>query len=75
METIAPEVESSEQSDAFTLTAHDRCDSCGSQAYVRAVMEHGELLFCAHHAKKHHAKLEPMIKEWHDESHRLVNAS
>jgi hypothetical protein len=35
------------------------------------VTEHGELLFCAHHAKKHHDKLSPIIKEWHDESHRL----
>lgn len=74
MDTIEHTVEASDQSADFTLTAHDRCDSCGSQAYVRAVTEHGELLFCAHHAKKHHAKLEPVIKEWHDESHRLVSA-
>ncbi len=26
-----------------TLTAHDRCDSCGAQAYVRVTLEHGEL--------------------------------
>lgn len=29
------------------LTAADRCDRCGAQAYVR--LDNG-LLFCAHHA-------------------------
>lgn len=70
METLAQEVEDHGQ-DNGALTAHDRCDSCGSQAYVRAITEHGELLFCSHHAKKHHEKLSPIVKEWHDESHRL----
>ena len=35
------------------LTALDRCDRCGAQAQVRAVLEHGELLFCGHHARQH----------------------
>jgi len=35
------------------LTALDRCDRCGAQALVRAVLEHGELLFCGHHARQH----------------------
>ena len=35
------------------LNAVDRCDRCGAQAYVRAVMLNGgELLFCGHHAKE-----------------------
>jgi hypothetical protein len=38
------------------LTATDRCDRCGSQAYVRIVMDveegSGELLFCSHHGRK-----------------------
>lgn len=71
METLAHKVDETAKDSAFTLTAHDRCDSCGSQAYVRVVMDSGELLFCAHHAKKHHEKLSPMAREWHDESHRL----
>lgn len=75
MNTLEQNVAETEDENNHTLTAHDRCDSCGSQAYVRAVTAHGELLFCAHHAKKHHAKLEPVIKEWHDESHRLVSAN
>ncbi len=35
------------------LTALDRCDRCSAQAYVRAVMGSGELLFCAHHWREH----------------------
>lgn len=53
------------------LSALDRCDSCGAQAYVRVVLGGSELLFCAHHARKHEAKLRPMAEVWHDESHRL----
>ncbi|GAB2551987.1 DUF7455 domain-containing protein [Leucobacter ruminantium] len=53
------------------LSALDRCDSCGAQAYVRAVLSGSELLFCAHHAHKHEAKLRPMAEVWHDESHKL----
>ncbi|MBK0421265.1 hypothetical protein JD292_04120 [Leucobacter sp. CSA2] len=53
------------------LSALDRCDSCGAQAYVRVVLGGSELLFCAHHATKHEAKLRPMAESWHDESHRL----
>ena len=54
------------------LSALDRCDSCGAQAYVRAVLNGSELLFCAHHAHKHEAKLRPMAEVWHDESHKLT---
>lgn len=35
-----------------SLTAHDRCDQCGSQAYVLVVGMAGELTFCAHHFTK-----------------------
>lgn len=32
------------------LTAYDRCDKCGSQAYVRIVVSLGyDLLLCGHH--------------------------
>jgi hypothetical protein len=33
----------------WTLNSSDRCDSCGSQAYVQALGTAGDLLFCAHH--------------------------
>ncbi|GAA2827972.1 hypothetical protein GCM10010471_06820 [Leucobacter komagatae] len=53
------------------LSGLDRCDSCGAQAYVRVTLSGSELLFCAHHATKHEAKLRPMAEAWHDESHKL----
>jgi hypothetical protein len=51
-----------------TLSAADRCDRCGAQAYVRVVLASGELLFCAHHAKQHEASLRPTALEWVDET-------
>ncbi|WP_026529553.1 DUF7455 domain-containing protein [Haematomicrobium sanguinis] len=55
------------------LTALDRCDRCGAQAYVRAVLAStgGELLFCAHHSRQVEAKLRPLTSEWQDETQRL----
>ena len=53
------------------LTAEDRCDSCGAQAYVRVTMASGELFFCAHHGTKFKDKLSASALEWHDESSRL----
>jgi len=55
------------------LNALDRCDRCGAQAYVRAVLAStgGELLFCAHHARAVEPKLRPLTSEWQDESSRL----
>ncbi|MBC9945153.1 hypothetical protein ICL81_11675 [Leucobacter sp. cx-328] len=53
------------------LSALDRCDSCGAQAYVRAILGGSELLFCGHHAKRHEEKLRPMAEAWHDETSRL----
>ncbi|MEY4391064.1 MAG: hypothetical protein RLZZ400_807 [Actinomycetota bacterium] len=54
------------------LNANDRCDSCGAQAYVRATLQFGELLFCLHHATLNKTALEPMLIHWHDESERLL---
>ena len=34
------------------LTGSDRCDSCGSQAYVWVNGVTGDLLFCGHHYTK-----------------------
>ncbi|AUZ87029.1 DUF7455 domain-containing protein [Arthrobacter sp. TmT3-37] len=55
------------------LTALDRCDRCGAQAYVRAVLSSsgGELLFCGHHARAVEANLKPLTSEWQDETKRL----
>ncbi len=53
------------------MSALDRCDSCGAQAYVRVVLNDSELLFCGHHAKKHEPKLRPLAAVWHDETSKL----
>jgi hypothetical protein len=56
---------------APALTAADRCDRCGAQAYVRARLHAGgELLFCAHHGREHTPALRDHA-EIHDESNRL----
>ena len=54
------------------LKATDRCDSCGAQAYIRAILPDGELLFCGHHGRKHEAKLRPLTVEWQDETSKLT---
>ncbi|MEU7892175.1 hypothetical protein AB0B45_04840 [Nonomuraea sp. NPDC049152] len=54
------------------LTALDRCDRCGAQAYIRATLPvGGELLFCAHHGRQHVAVLREKGAEILDESARL----
>jgi ribosomal protein L37E len=59
-----------------TLAAHDRCDRCGAQAYVRAVLPGGaELLFCAHHGRKHAQRLREVAVEIHDETGVLAGAA
>lgn len=36
----------------WVLTAIDRCDSCGAQAYVHVTGVTGDLFFCGHHYEK-----------------------
>lgn len=56
------------------LTAADRCDRCGAQAYLRAVLASGgELMFCAHHARKYADGLQQVAVEIHDETDKLAN--
>ncbi|HEV7935331.1 MAG TPA: hypothetical protein VGP70_23835 [Actinomadura sp.] len=55
------------------LTAADRCDRCGAQAYVRAVLAGGgDLLFCAHHGRKYSEALRSNGADIQDETDRLV---
>ncbi len=55
------------------LTAHDLCDRCGAPAYVRVVLPgSGELLFCAHHNRKHADALAKIAVEIQDETGRLI---
>ena len=55
------------------LSAHDRCDRCGAQAYVKfSLIAGGELLFCAHHARAHEASLEKVATKVIDETASLA---
>jgi len=57
------------------LTAVDRCDRCGAQAYLRVELASGlELLFCAHHAREHEAKLREVAVNVIDETHKLADS-
>ena len=54
------------------LTAVDRCDRCGAQAYVRVTLSAGsELLFCAHHGREYAPKLREIDAQISDQSERL----
>lgn len=54
------------------LTAADRCDRCGAQAYYRVTLASGgELLFCAHHGRAHSDKLKQVALKIQDETSRL----
>ena len=55
------------------LNAVDRCDRCGAQAYVRAVLlSGGELMFCGHHAKEYAAGLKLIVSHIQDETEKLA---
>lgn len=63
-----------------TLVAgHDRCDRCGAQAFIKAVLPAGadsdgvpnrapEVLLCAHHGRRHMSKLMDVAVRIIDES-------
>ena len=56
------------------LTAEDRCDRCGAQAYLRVELAGGgDLLFCAHHAREHGDKLREIAVSVHDETDKLTD--
>ena len=59
-----------------TLTAADRCDRCGAQAYLLVrLTSGGELLFCAHHGREHSHKLRAVAAHITDESSKLTRVS
>ena len=56
------------------LSAADRCDRCGAQAYLKVELQSGgELLFCAHHAREHGEKLRTVAVNVHDETCKLLD--
>lgn len=58
--------------ETLSLTAADRCDRCGAQAYLRVTLATGgELLFCAHHARVHQDRLKQVALRIQDETDRV----
>ena len=56
------------------LTAEDRCDRCGAQAYVRVTLDGGStLLFCGHHFKEHEDRLRAVAINVQDETGALAS--
>lgn len=49
------------------LQVADRCDKCGSQAYVLVKGMSGELYFCGHHYAEHEDALNNFAYETIDE--------
>lgn len=71
METEAT-TETTGAKESYQLTALDRCDECGAQAYIKVELASGDLLFCSHHGNEKRAALEPVSVAWHDESKKLL---
>jgi hypothetical protein len=58
------------------LNSLDRCDRCGAQAYVRAILvSGGQLLLCSHHAKSYAEGLKPVAAVIQDETQKLAKQS
>ncbi|MCF8531210.1 MAG: hypothetical protein K9G05_00835 [Candidatus Nanopelagicales bacterium] len=54
------------------LSAADRCDRCGAQAYVLVELNGGSTLqFCGHHWSTHESALSPQATRIINELHRL----
>lgn len=52
------------------LTLLDRCDRCGAAAYVRAVKDESQLLFCGNHGRKTATKLIASGWSLDDQTHK-----
>jgi hypothetical protein len=56
------------------LNAHDRCDRCEAQAYVRWVKSSQDLVMCAHHTRKYELSL--LADGWviHEDNREVLTA-
>ena len=61
-----------EQTEERVITAHDRCDYCGAQAYFMTIFEPGELFFCRHHFMKNKKAITDTAYHIIDQSETLV---
>lgn len=62
-----------EDTEERVITANDRCDKCGSQAYFLSVLESGELFFCRHHFLKNEDTLRDISYHIVDQSQDLLD--
>jgi len=66
----------SPSTDRPELSAADRCDRCGAQAYVRVVLAGGgELLFCRHQFGEHEDGLRRAAIAVDDERERIADSA
>lgn len=74
--TTAPDTAESLMLSNQPLTANDRCDRCGAQAYLAVAVgfdgKTGDLLFCAHHAREHRTALGLKTTVIRDEQDKLL---
>ena len=61
-----------ERTSPWILDAHDRCDRCGSQAYVAVTLREGDLFFCGHHFHQFEQRLSPVALSVIDERAQLT---
>jgi len=69
--TLTEEVQKEQEVEERQLRVVDRCDSCGSQAFVLVKLLSGELVFCGHHYNKYSDKLNHSSYEIVDERHYI----
>lgn len=73
--TMKPFVSSALTVNTRELDLRDRCDRCGSAAFVRAQKQEtgSELLFCGYHARKNLAGLQESGWMIDDQTYRAFN--
>jgi hypothetical protein len=71
--TMKPFVKSSYSIDTEPLNALDRCDRCGAAAYVRAVKDSSQLLFCGNHGRSVYETLAGQDWKIDDQTHRAFD--
>lgn len=54
------------------LKVSDRCDRCGAQAYLKAILGESELMFCGHHGPEAYLGLIVSQFEIIDERYRIL---
>lgn len=71
-------IQTASKEQTWVLSALDRCDSCGAQAYIQVKGMSGDLLFCVHHydaimsSAKGYERMMSFMLEVIDERDRLI---